>query len=151
MRSLSICTDRRTWIEHWPPAVAGLSVPHTSVQMTPVQMHALGRRNGVGLPAFDAAGAAAVDATLNALAAQIDDAMLELAGGAPSHAAFVRLGSRSPKDTPLFLLTGGRATCGADAVPAVWPAAGDAPAVGSQPAVELTLPGQSASQCVSAD
>lgn len=92
----------RTWIEHWPAGVAQLSFAQRSVPLAPAEVQALLLRN---------AGAPAPQTVLEALAHRLDR---ELAALPPP--AFVRLGSRSAKDTPLAVLTGSRADDGAAAV-----------------------------------
>lgn len=96
------CTDlgRAGWIECWPPALQALSQPQVGLQLSRPQLHALGRLNGMGLPVFDLADGAGLTTLTRALEA----ALQPFAQG-----AFVRLGSRSPKDTAAWLGSGGRA------------------------------------------
>jgi hypothetical protein len=96
-----------SWIENWPPALAALSFAQVGVPLTPAQVHSLGHANGVDRHCFRNG------AEIELLRLESDlDAVLR---GFPS-GTFVRLGSRSPKDTRLGLLTGCRAFTGADAV-----------------------------------
>ncbi len=100
------CADpRATWLEHWPPALAALSFPQVGVLLDEAELHALGRANGIGAGVFRPTPAG----VLEGLRARLDAALARL--GSP---AFVRLGSRSPKDTALFVQTGGGARSGAE-------------------------------------
>jgi hypothetical protein len=87
----------RTWIEHWPAPLAALSFPQQGVALEAAEVRAL----LAGTP----------DPALAALVLRLNQAFATL--GAP---AFVRLGSRSAKDTPLALATGSRAESGAQAL-----------------------------------
>lgn len=87
----------RTWIEHWPGGLAALSFPQQGVALREAESLAL--------------LAGGPDPALDALAARLDEALAVLA--AP---AFVRLGSRSAKDTALAVVTGSRAEDGAQAL-----------------------------------
>lgn len=102
-----------TWIEHWPPAVAELSFRQRGLALSAGEACALGRRNGVAIAAFGHEPAPGADeATLRHLAERISVLLLDLGGDS----AFIRLGSRSPKDTPLALMGGLRVTSGTEAV-----------------------------------
>ncbi|WNG30035.1 hypothetical protein F0U62_43010 [Cystobacter fuscus] len=107
----TVCTEadveRSTWIEYWPPQVQALSFRQQGIELTRAQLHALARRNGIAASLFDAVGTA----PLTALQAQLDRLLQQFPAG-----AFVRLGSRSPKDTERFVLSGGRADSGAEAI-----------------------------------
>lgn len=99
------CADpRRTWIEHWPAALAVLSFRSEPVALDAAELHALGRANGVGIGVFEPQP----PAVLARLQARLDAALQRLGGP-----AFVRLGSRSPKDTEAFVLGAGQARSGA--------------------------------------
>lgn len=81
---------RPTYIENWPPTLHALSVPHRDIPLTLAEAHALGGRN----PAFrDRTGAARYEA-VDGLVERLTAALRLYPGG-----AFVRLGSRSGKDS----------------------------------------------------
>ncbi len=92
-----------TWIENWPDAVSRLSFRQRGIPLSPPQFHALGRKNGLFVHGFDDCH----DDSLASLEATLDEALADFPGG-----AFVRLGSRSAKDTPTAILTGCRAQSG---------------------------------------
>jgi hypothetical protein len=96
-----------TWLENWPAGLAGLSFEQHGLRLSWDEVHALGRLNGVHGHCFQAVGPGA----LEGLKARLDDAIRRFHGG-----AFVRLGSRSPKDTMLSMLTRNRAFDGAQAL-----------------------------------
>lgn len=100
--------DRASWIEQWPAALLALSFSQRSVALDRPQTLALARRNGIATHLFEDPG----DTPLDALQQQLDAALQHTAG----EGAFVRLGSRSPKDSPRFVLSGGRAHSGAEAI-----------------------------------
>lgn len=102
------CVDpRATWLEHWPAELAALSFRQQAVLLADAELHALGRANGVGASVFEAQP----PAVLQGLCARLQAGLDALAGP-----AFVRLGSRSPKDTPLFLESAGQARTGEQAL-----------------------------------
>lgn len=103
----SALIGEETWIENWPPALAALSFPHLGIGLSAAQVHAIGRANGIDRHCFEECG----DARLAELARILDEALRGFARG-----ACVRLGSRSPKDTPAGLATGCRATTGLEAI-----------------------------------
>jgi len=81
---------RPTYIENWPPALHALSVPHRDLPLTLAEARALGGRN----PAFrDRTGAARYQ-SVDGLAERLAAALRLYPEG-----AFVRLGSRSGKDS----------------------------------------------------
>lgn len=81
---------RPTYIENWPPALHALSVPHRDLPLTLAEARALGGRN----PAFrDRTGAARFE-SVDGLAGRLAAALRLYPEG-----AFVRLGSRSGKDS----------------------------------------------------
>lgn len=92
-----------TWIENWPDAVKHLSFRQIGVPLSRPQFHALARKNGVFAHGFEEHH----DDSLASLEASLDEALADFPGG-----AFVRLGSRSAKDTPTAILTGCRAERG---------------------------------------
>jgi hypothetical protein len=96
-----------TWIENWPAGLAHLSFPQRGLRLEVEEIHALGRRNGVHAHCF----AAGSDQCLHDLEVRLDKAVRTFTEG-----AFIRLGSRSPKDTMLGVLTGCRAGDGAEAL-----------------------------------
>jgi len=71
------------------------------------QVLAIGHANGIDHQCFGTCD----DASLSELTRTLDEALRGFA-----HGAFVRLGSRSPKDTPIGLATGCRATTGLEAI-----------------------------------
>jgi len=97
----------RTWIENWPDAVSRLSFRQQGLCLDREQVHALGRRNGVFAHCFEDIGSDSL--------ATLERALDKALAGFPQ-GAFVRLGSRSAKDTPAAVLTGCRANCGRDAI-----------------------------------
>ena len=102
-----------TWIEHWPAELLALSFDQRGLALRPDEVRALGRRNGRAVAAFGAEPAAGHDATLlQALALRLDGLLQDLGGTS----AFVRLGSRSPKDTPAAVLGGLQVHSGREAV-----------------------------------
>lgn len=98
-----------SWIEHWPAEVQAGSFRQRGLALGTAQVHALGRANGVQPARFDALPDG--DRTLRVVEAALDALFAEFPGG-----AFVRLGSRSAKDTPLGLASGGQARTGAQAL-----------------------------------
>jgi hypothetical protein len=96
-----------TWIENWPQEIAALSFPQRGVALTVGQIHAIGLANGIHRHCFENGH----EASLADLTGELDDALQSFAGG-----AFVRLGSRSPKDTALGIATRGRALTGTASV-----------------------------------
>lgn len=98
-----------SWIEHWPADVQAGSFRQRGLALGAAQAHVLGRANGVQRACFDALPDG--DRTLRAVEAALDALFAEFPGG-----AFVRLGSRSAKDTPLGLASGGHARTGAQAL-----------------------------------
>lgn len=98
-----------SWIEHWPADVQAGSFRQRGLALGTTQVHALGKANGVQTARFDAFPDG--DRTLRAVEAALDALFAEFPGG-----AFVRLGSRSAKDTPLGLASGGQARTGAQAL-----------------------------------
>jgi len=81
---------RPTYIENWPPALYALSVPHRDLPLTLAEARALGARN----PAFrDRMGAVPYE-SVDGLAERLAVALRFYPDG-----AFVRLGSRSGKDS----------------------------------------------------
>jgi len=87
-----------TWIENWPKDLYVHSFSHKGVQLSLDAAHALGRLNGVYAHCFSKTDPheALIDARL-----ALDDAFGHFPQG-----AFIRLGSRSPKDTPLGVASG---------------------------------------------
>jgi hypothetical protein len=105
-----------TWIEHWPAALQALTLPQRGLPLTPDEVCALGRRNGVAVAAFGKPSSPIHDDhALLCLAARLENLLHELGAGS----AFVRLGSRSPKDTALALLGGLQVASGEAAVAAL--------------------------------
>jgi hypothetical protein len=100
----SLC---ETWLESWPEALAGLSFEQQGLRLSWEEVHALGRLNGIHGHCFQRSS----PGTLEGLTARLDDALRRFPQG-----AFVRLGSRSPKDTLASMQTGNRAFNGAQAV-----------------------------------
>jgi len=96
-----------SWIENWPQAITAMSFPHVGIRLTTAQVHAIGYVNGIDRHCFEQGS----EASLVDLARTLDDAFIAFPRG-----AFVRLGSRSPKDTPLGVSTGCRAMTGLAAV-----------------------------------
>lgn len=96
-----------TWIENWPEAILRLSFRQRGLPLCGEQVHALGRKNGVFVHSFEEHH----DDSLARLEAALDEALTGFPGG-----AFVRLGSRSAKDTPTAILTDCRAERGRDAI-----------------------------------
>lgn len=82
---------RPTYIENWPKGLAGLSIEQIDVPMTLAEAHALGTNIMEYAETFG-------------LRESIDDLRHRVAGAVAKfpRGAFVRLGSRSPKDTPKF-------------------------------------------------
>lgn len=105
--AVALPASTKTWIEFWPPAVQALSFRQVAVLLTPTQVHALGHRNGVRGHTFKSVGTD----ELRSLADTLDCALAGFPGG-----AFVRLGSRSPKDAPFGLMTGCRASSSAQVI-----------------------------------
>ncbi|MBX3668460.1 MAG: hypothetical protein KF778_08670 [Rhodocyclaceae bacterium] len=102
-----------TWLEHWPPALQLLSLRHQGLALTPLELCALGRQNGVAAAAFGPEPTAGADAlVLSCLTGRLDTLLRQLGG----NRAFIRLGSRSPKDTPLAVLGGLEVRSGAEAL-----------------------------------
>lgn len=98
----------RTWLEYWPAPLRSLSFRQHGVPLDPAQTRALGRRNGLRVASRDEPRE---EEGLGVLENVLDCGIAALGGR-----AFVRLGSRSPKDTPLAVLTGGGAASGAEAL-----------------------------------
>lgn len=96
-----------TWIENWPPGLSNLSYPQIGIQLGINEVHSLGRRNGVHSHCFDPT----VGDDLQSLELRLDKAMFHFPQG-----VFVRLGSRSPKDTLEGMLTSGKAFDGQQAI-----------------------------------
>jgi D123 len=81
-----------TWIENWPAELAALSMPHVG---RPLNLHEVETL-------IDANRSGRCETTrLAALGEWLDAALSAMPGG-----GFIRLGSRSPKDTALALMTG---------------------------------------------
>jgi hypothetical protein len=91
-----------SWIENWPAALAALSMPHVGRPLDRHEVDALIEANRDGL---------CDSARLAALGEWLEPALAAMPGG-----GFVRLGSRSPKDTALALLTGLKAVDAAGAL-----------------------------------
>lgn len=91
-----------SWIENWPAALAALSMAHAGRPLDRHEVDALidANRNGRCDPE-----------RLAALGEWLETALAAMPGG-----GFVRLGSRSPKDTALALLTGLKAVDAAGAL-----------------------------------
>lgn len=98
-----------SWIEHWPAEVQAWSFRQRGLTLGMAQVHALGRANGVQSARFEALPDG--DQALLAVEAALERLFAEFPCG-----AFVRLGSRSAKDTPLGLASGGHARTGAQAL-----------------------------------
>lgn len=98
-----------SWIEHWPADVQAGSFRQRGLALSTAQVHALGRANGVQRDRFEVLPDG--DQALISVEAALDALFAEFPGG-----AFVRLGSRSAKDTPLGLASGGQARTGAQAL-----------------------------------
>ena len=100
-------TFAETWIENWPTELAKLSYPQIGIPLEDHEIHALGWLNGVHRHLFNPA-------------AEIDSQALEqklnLAIGHFPQGAFVRLGSRSPKDTLHGIITRCKAVNGKQAI-----------------------------------
>ncbi|HEX5747321.1 MAG TPA: hypothetical protein VFZ09_13845 [Archangium sp.] len=96
-----------TWLENWPEGLAGLSFEQQGLRLSWAEVHALGRLNGIHGHCFQRSSPEA----LEGLTARLDDALQRFPQG-----AFVRLGSRSPKDTLASMLMRNRAFNGAQAV-----------------------------------
>lgn len=96
-----------TWIENWPLEIQRLSFRQQGLCLSTEQMHALGKRNDVFAHCF----AECFDYSLIELETALDQALVAFPGG-----AFVRLGSRSAKDTPTGLLSGCRVESGAQVI-----------------------------------
>ena len=86
-----------TYLENWPSSLSGLSIRHAGVALTPAEISTLGALNGVHAHRFGQPD----DHALESLTAKLQAVLEPYPGG-----AFVRLGSRSTKDTSLGLLTG---------------------------------------------
>jgi hypothetical protein len=86
-----------TYLENWPAALLTLSVRQTGVSLAPDEAHALGALNGIHPHRF----ARPAESTQSSLQYKLDGLFEDFPEG-----AFVRLGSRSAKDTALGLLTG---------------------------------------------
>jgi hypothetical protein len=84
-----------TWIENWPAELAVLSMPHVYRRMNADEVEALIDANRSGC---------SETARLAGLGEWLETALAAMPGG-----GFIRLGSRSPKDTALALMTGLRA------------------------------------------
>lgn len=96
-RRLSVVRD--TYIENWPTEVLAMSIPTAILPLADTTVDALIERWSTtcgGAP--KEMPAETVDAQLFVLSALIDDAITGLGGS-----AFVRLGSRSPKDCPAMM------------------------------------------------
>lgn len=102
----------RTWIEHWPAEVQALSFRQRGLALDPAQAAALRRAAGATGPI---AASWTLDSTDDAAWASLEAALDALWVDFPA-GAFVRLGSRSPKDTPLGLASGCHAASGAQAL-----------------------------------
>lgn len=98
-----------TYIENWGAALAALSVEQADLPLTPDEARALASRNE-RYPRPEPPGQA-LDGPVRGLAERIEAALAEYPGG-----AFVRLGSRSGKDSVYALLHGLRVTTGEDAI-----------------------------------
>ena len=98
-----------SWIEHWPADVQAGSFRQRGLALSTAQARALGRANGVQRDRFEPLPGA--DQELMAVEAALDALFADFPGG-----AFVRLGSRSAKDTPLGLASGCQARTGAQAL-----------------------------------
>lgn len=92
-----------TWLECWPEILHAHSFPGRARRCTLPEAAALGWHNGIRRHRFPAPG----PEDLAALAAGLDEDLASLPA-----APFVRLGSRSPKDTAAALLSRGRAGSG---------------------------------------
>ena len=88
-----------TYLENWPSDLAALSLTQAGVALSIAEANALGRLNGVHVHRF----APADDDVRHGLRCKLDRLFNDFPDG-----AFVRLGSRSPKDTHLGILTGCR-------------------------------------------
>jgi hypothetical protein len=97
----------RTWLENWPDRISSLSFRQQGFCLDQRQSHALGRRNGIFTHCFEDVG----DDCLITVVRALDDAIAGFHSG-----AFVRLGSRSAKDTPTAILTSCRAWCGREVI-----------------------------------
>lgn len=96
-----------TYLENWPSALSALSLRQTSVALSAAEVHVLGRLNGVHAHRF----ARLDDKVRHELKCKLDGIFEAFPKG-----AFVRLGSRSAKDTPLGILTGCRCADGESAL-----------------------------------
>lgn len=96
-----------TWIENWPDGLLSLSFPHIGIRLEEREVHALGALNGIGSHRFDRCR----EEDLCALAAKLDGAIRHFPQG-----VFIRLGSRSPKDTVHGVITQCKAFDGRQAI-----------------------------------
>lgn len=96
-----------TYIENWPDALHRLSIASARVPLLEGEAEALGASNGEYAEAFPAPHFR----DLSALQQRLDDAIQRFPGG-----AFVRLGSRSPKDSWDGAANGFRCLDGARAI-----------------------------------
>lgn len=96
-----------TWIENWPDGLLSLSFPHIGIRLEEQEAHALGALNGIGSHCLDRCR----EEGLCALEAKLDEAISHFPQG-----AFIRLGSRSPKDTVHSVITQCKAFDGRQAI-----------------------------------
>jgi hypothetical protein len=96
-----------TWIENWPDGLVRLSFPHIGIRLEEREVDALGALNGIGSHRFDRCR----EESLCGLEARLDDAIRHFPQG-----AFIRLGSRSPKDTAYSVITQCKAFDGRQAI-----------------------------------
>ena len=96
-----------TWIENWPSGLAKLSYSQIGIPLNDSETHALGLLNGIHRHCFNANLAN----NLDSLEKKLNDAIQHFPEG-----AFIRLGSRSPKDTLQGVITGCKAFDGQQAI-----------------------------------
>lgn len=98
---------RPTYIENWSAALAELSIPQTDIPLSLTEARALAERNLVrrGPPAAD------TDTHIKAIAGRLEAALGDYREG-----AFVRLGSRSAKDSRFARVHGLRVFDAGDAI-----------------------------------
>ena len=96
-----------TWIENWSPGLSKLSYPHIGIQLDECEAHSLGRLNGVHSHCFNPS----LETHLESLEEKLNKAIAHFPKG-----AFIRLGSRSPKDTHKGIITRCKAMDGKQAI-----------------------------------